>query len=62
MRLRYTAGAPEHIAAIFSYVHDRSPATTQAAARIRLAAEPKIENKNENHRRTRSPDTALWRI
>ena len=40
MRLRYTAEAREHIAAIYSYVGDRSPAAaTQVAARIRLAAE-----------------------
>ena len=40
MRLRYTAQAREHIAAIYSYIRDRNPvAATQVVARIRLAAE-----------------------
>lgn len=40
VRLRYTAQAREHIAAIYSYIRDRNPvAATQVAARIRLAAE-----------------------
>ena len=40
MRLRFTAEAREHIAGIYSYIRDRSPAAaTQVAARIRLAAE-----------------------
>jgi plasmid stabilization system protein ParE len=40
MRLRYTAEAQEHIAAIHNYIGDRSPAAaTQVIARIRLAAE-----------------------
>ena len=40
MRLRYTVEAREHIAAIYNYVGDRSPAAaTQVAVRIRLAAE-----------------------
>jgi plasmid stabilization system protein ParE len=40
MRLRYTAKAREHIAAIYSYIRDRNPAAaTQVVARIRLAAE-----------------------
>ncbi len=44
MRLRYTAEAREHIAAIYSYVGDRSPAAAkQVAARICLAAERPTE-------------------
>jgi toxin ParE1/3/4 len=40
MRLRYTAEARRHIAAIYSYICDRNPAAaTQVAARIRSAAE-----------------------
>ncbi|SRR6266478_2696684 len=40
VRLRHTAEAREHIAAIYSYIRDRSPAgAIQVAARIRLAAE-----------------------
>jgi plasmid stabilization system protein ParE len=40
MRLRFTAEAREHIAEIYGYIGDRSPAAaTQVAARIRLAAE-----------------------
>ena len=40
MRLRFTAEAREHIAGIYSYISDRSPAAaTQVIARIRLAAE-----------------------
>lgn len=40
LRLRYTAQAREHIAAIFGYIRDRNPvAATQVVARIRLAAE-----------------------
>jgi toxin ParE1/3/4 len=44
MRLRYTAEAREHVAAIYSYIADRSTAAaTQVAARIRLAAEQLIQ-------------------
>ena len=40
MRLRFTAETREHIAEIYGYIGDRSPAAaTQVAARIRLAAE-----------------------
>ncbi len=40
MRLRYTAEARGHVAAIFNYLNDRNAtAATQVAARIRLAAE-----------------------
>jgi toxin ParE1/3/4 len=40
VRLRYTAQAREHIAAIYSYIRERNPvAATQVAARVRLAAE-----------------------
>jgi len=40
MRLRYAAEARAHIAGIYGYIRDRSPAAaTQVAARIRLAAE-----------------------
>jgi len=39
VRLRFTAEAREHIAAIYSYIRDRNPvAATQVVARIRLAA------------------------
>jgi plasmid stabilization system protein ParE len=44
MRLRYTAEAQGHIAAIYNYIWDRSPAAAiQVAARIRLAAEQLTE-------------------
>lgn len=50
VRLRFTAEAREHIAAIFSYIRDRSPAAaTQVAARIRLAAEPLAEFPRMGH-------------
>ena len=40
VRLRYTAEARGHVAAIYNFIRDRSPvAATQVAARIRLAAE-----------------------
>jgi toxin ParE1/3/4 len=40
MRLRFTVEAREHIAEIYNYIGDRSPAAaTQVVARIRLAAE-----------------------
>ena len=40
VKLRFTAEAREHIAAIYSYIQDRNPvAATQVVARIRLAAE-----------------------
>ena len=40
MKLRYTAEARRHIAAIFDYINERNPiAATQAVSRIRLAAE-----------------------
>lgn len=40
VRLRYTAQARQHIAAIFGYIADRNPvAATQVVARIRQAAE-----------------------
>jgi toxin ParE1/3/4 len=40
MMLRFTAEAREHIAEIYSYIRDRSPAAaTQVIAQIRLAAD-----------------------
>ena len=40
MKLRYTAEARRHIAAIFNYINERNPvAATQVVARVRLAAE-----------------------
>ena len=44
VKLRFTAEAREHIAAIYSYIRDRNPvAATQVVARIRLAAEQLAE-------------------
>jgi toxin ParE1/3/4 len=60
MRLRYTAEAREHIAAIFSYVHDRSPAAaTHVAARVRLAAE-RLTDFPRMGRTGRVPGTHEW--
>jgi len=50
VRLRYTAEARDHIAAIYSYIRDRSPAAaTQVVARIRLAAERLTEFPRMGH-------------
>jgi toxin ParE1/3/4 len=50
VRLRYTAQAREHIAAIYSYIRDRNPvAATQVVARIRLAAERLAEFPRVGH-------------
>jgi plasmid stabilization system protein ParE len=50
VRLRFTAEAREHIAAIFSYIEDRNPvAATQVVGRIRLAAERLTEFPRMGH-------------
>ena len=50
MRLRFTTEAREHIAAIYNYIRDRSPAAaTQVAARIRLATERLAEFPRMGH-------------
>jgi toxin ParE1/3/4 len=60
VRLRYTAQAREHIAAIYSYIRDRNPAAaTQVVARIRLAAERLTEFPRMGHA-GRIADTHEW--
>jgi plasmid stabilization system protein ParE len=50
VRLRYTAQAREHIAAIHQYIDERNPiAATQVVARIRLAAERLTEFPRMGH-------------
>ncbi len=50
VRLRFTAEAREHIAAIYSYIRDRNPAAaTQVVGRIRLAAERLAEFPRMGH-------------
>jgi toxin ParE1/3/4 len=50
VRLRFTAEAREHIAAIYSYIRDRNPAAaTQVVARIRLATERLAEFPRMGH-------------
>ncbi len=50
VRLRYTAQARQHIAAIFGYIRDRNPVTaTQVVARIRQAAERLAEFPRMGH-------------
>jgi toxin ParE1/3/4 len=50
VRLRYTAEAREHIAAVYSYIRDRNPAAaTQVVARIRWAAERLTEFPRMGH-------------
>jgi toxin ParE1/3/4 len=50
VRLRFTTEARGHIAAIYSYIRDRSPAAaTQVAARIRLATERLAEFPRMGH-------------
>jgi toxin ParE1/3/4 len=50
VRLRYTAQAREHIAAIFSYIWDRNRvAATEVVARIRQAAERLAEFPRVGH-------------
>jgi len=50
VRLRFTAEAREHIAAIYSYIRDRNPvAATQVVARIRLAANQLAEFPRMGH-------------
>ena len=60
MKLRYTAEARAHIAAIFNYINDRNPvAATQVAARIRFAAELLAEFPRIGHT-GRLPGTYKW--
>lgn len=60
VRLRYTAQAREHIAAIYSYIRDRNPAAaTQVVARVRLAAERLAEFPRMGHA-GRVADTYEW--
>jgi plasmid stabilization system protein ParE len=60
MRLRFTAEAREHIAGIYSYIGDRSPAAAaQVIARIRLAAEQLMEFPRMG-RTGRIPGTHEW--
>lgn len=60
MRLRYSAEARGHIAAIFNYINDRnSVAASQVAARIRLAAEQLAEFPRIGHV-GRVPGTYEW--
>ena len=50
VRLRFTAEAREHIAAIYSYLRDRNPvAATQVVGRIRLATERLAEFPRMGH-------------
>jgi plasmid stabilization system protein ParE len=60
VKLRFTAEAREHIAAIYSYIRDRNPAAaTQVIARIRLAAERLTEFPRMGHL-GRVPGTHEW--
>ena len=60
VRLRFTAEAREHIAAIYSYIRERNPtAATQVVARIRLAAERSAEFPRMGHV-GRVPGTHEW--
>ncbi len=60
MKLRYTAQARAHIAAIYQYISDRNPrAATEVVARIRFAAERLKEFPRIGHV-GRVPDTYEW--
>ena len=60
VRLRFTAEAREHIAAIYGYIRDRNPvAATQVVARIRFAAEQLAEFPRMGHI-GRVPGTHEW--
>jgi toxin ParE1/3/4 len=60
LKLRFTAEAREHIAAIYSYIRDRNPvAATQVVARIRGAAEQLAEFPRMGHV-GRVPGTHEW--
>ena len=60
VKLRFTAEAREHVAAIYSYIRDRNPvAATQVVARIRLAAEQLTEFPRMGHV-GRVRDTHEW--
>lgn len=60
VRLRFTAEAREHIAAIYGYIRDRNPvAATQVVARIRFAAEQLAEFPRMGHI-GRVPGTYEW--
>lgn len=60
VRLRFTAEARAHIAAIHGYISDRNPiAATQVVVRIRLAAERLTEFPRMGHA-GRVPGTHEW--
>ena len=60
MKLRFTAEARGHIAAIYNYISDRNTAAaTQVVARIRMAAE-KLTEFPRMGRVGRVPDTHEW--
>ena len=60
VKLRYTAQARDHIAAIYRYIKDRNPvAATQVVARIRLGAERLAEFPRMGHA-GRVADTYEW--
>jgi toxin ParE1/3/4 len=60
VKLRFTAEAREHIAAIYNYIRDRNPvAATQVVARIRAAAEQLAEFPRMGHV-GRVPGTHEW--
>jgi toxin ParE1/3/4 len=62
VRLRFTAEAREHIAAIYSYIRDRNPvAATQVVGRIRAAAERLTEFPRIGHV-GRVPGTHEWAV
>jgi toxin ParE1/3/4 len=60
VKLRFTAEARGHIAAIYNYISDRNPAAaTQVVARIRMAAAQLTEFPRMG-RVGRVPDTHEW--
>src|SRR3982751_1739070 len=60
VKLRYTTEAREHIAAIYNYIRDRSPAAAaQVVARIRVVAERLTEFPRMRHL-GRVPGTHEW--
>jgi toxin ParE1/3/4 len=60
VKLRFTAEALEHIAAIYSYIRDRNPiAATQVVARIRSVAQQLAEFPRMGHV-GRVPGTHEW--
>jgi toxin ParE1/3/4 len=59
VKLRFTAEAREHIAAIYSYIRDRNPVAATLVARIRVAAEQLAEFPRMGHI-GRVPGTHEW--